>query len=1369
MQAWRIEATSDGHVRWIRSTVERGRVDHQPPSDETLGCSMEDLLLQAWPKITGEEYASGKEEEDKLRGYEDQCTTFSTGLGRSVLTSRSSAEKAKSVLEVNEDGGSGHCNGEYPMFQTGLGRPVSLEQSSVEKACALLGNRSIENTSRDGGQFQLFKTGSGRPVSVNKKSVDKARALLEKQKIEEEIEAGGPGDQLPLFDTGCGGTLSVDDAGTTYQNQKCEEGYGDGGEQIPIFKTGSGRPVSVNLSSIQKARAFLDNHINDEEHEDVPIFSTPRSGESALVNHSTVQKPTAALDIYNNGEVNGDVQMFSTGSGRPVSVNQRSMEKAKAVLQNHNNDEECGVRPIFSTGLGGSISVSTSSIQRAQTILENNKNDEVHGDVPMFATGSGRPVSVKKSSLQKAKAVLDSHNDEAHEDIPMFSTGSDWPVLVNKSSIHMAQSLLENYNNGHGDITSATRPGQPVYMKQSLVNAANTALENVDGEELHREHQLTENDIFASVEKDFEKNRKLPSDGISRAKNLLGLDENDLSATQLFNHAKKDQCNFLLPENQLHPDACRGQQGLSTAGGRPITLSKDALTRARNLLGNLRSEDEIILNEERMDREITPRSLELDFHRVGESRVAQGPEKEVPHQIGRDYGDGKVDAFASKRKPRKISSVTPFKRPRNSRFIAPLNRNVLLASDGSSSTTKLQNGCLKERVSTRYPFHLQRKAIREFFGGPPLHRNLDNVSVEVKQINANNADKFVFKNGGLGFDRVGSDECHALLIQSGALSGQATKQWVTNHYKWIVWKLACYERCYPSIAAGKFLTASNVLEELKYRYEREVNYGHRSAIKKILDGDVSPASVMVLCVCNINSSINPSLLKLDDKINDLSRRDPIGNDATTSPNAKIKLTDGWYSIDASLDALLTKQLLSKKIFIGQKIRISGASLCGWVGPISFLEASGTVSLSLHINGTYRASWDEPIGLCKRIGPPLAFWCIRNSGGTIPLTLLGIKKMYPLLYRERLSNGGYVVRSERREIKALQLYHQRRTNLAEEITLKSQEICSDPTLNETCEGAQIAKQIERSAEPEVLMAGMTSEQLKTFSSYQAKKQDTRQRNLSKKIENALEQAGLGLRDVSPFMKVRVVGLHGKNFSRKSQNKEGLVTIWNPTEKHKMDLMEGGIYHVTGLVPLNHGGDILYLQARGSSSIWKPLSSVQANHFESFFVPRKAVQLSNLGQVPLASEFDIAAVVLLVGDVYLSGQQKRQWIFMTDGSGSKSEFGMETGEICKFIVAVSFFSPVTEDDCSSELFSKRLEGSTVGFLNLVKRARDQRKSIWVAEATDYSTYTLSTQLPNASHLKNVASSAEKWAKSSPLVMKKLRERVLCLVNGQEFQIL
>jgi BRCA2 repeat len=155
------------------------------------------------------------------------------------------------------------------------------------------------------------------------------------------------------------------------------------------------------------------------------------------------------------------------------------------------------------------------------------------------------------------------------------------------------------------------------------------------------------------------------SDGIARAKTLLGLNENELSATQLSNYGENNQCKFILPEIQLHPGACQTQQGLSTASGKPIAISKDALARAKNLLGDLTLENEIILNKESLDREITPKSFEEDFH---ESGIMCEPVNAAPHQIEKDFRRGKDNAFASKRKPRKISSVAQFKRPRSSRL-----------------------------------------------------------------------------------------------------------------------------------------------------------------------------------------------------------------------------------------------------------------------------------------------------------------------------------------------------------------------------------------------------------------------------------------------------------------------------------------------------------------------------------------------------------------------------------------------------------------------------------------------------------------------------------------------------------------------------
>lgn len=71
------------------------------------------------------------------------------------------------------------------------------------------------------------------------------------------------------------------------------------------------------------------------------------------------------------------------------------------------------------------------------------------------------------------------------------------------------------------------------------------------------------------------------------------------------------------------------------------------------------------------------------------------------------------------------------------------------------------------------------------------------------------------------------------------------------------------------------------------RYEREVNQGHRSAIKRILEGDTPPSMMLVLCVSAI-------------RLNYKSRAQACSSMMSGSDHgegAKIELTDGWYEID----------------------------------------------------------------------------------------------------------------------------------------------------------------------------------------------------------------------------------------------------------------------------------------------------------------------------------------------------------------------------------------------------------------------------------------------------------------------------------------
>lgn len=85
---------------------------------------------------------------------------------------------------------------------------------------------------------------------------------------------------------------------------------------------------------------------------------------------------------------------------------------------------------------------------------------------------------------------------------------------------------------------------------------------------------------------------------------------------------------------------------------------------------------------------------------------------------------------------------------------------------------------------------------------------------------------------------------------------------------------------------------------LDVRYEREVNYGHRSAIKKILDGDASPSSMMVLCISAIRCS-ETNICKMDDMTGPNADKNKLTSSITveSNRNMRIELTDGWL-VDA---------------------------------------------------------------------------------------------------------------------------------------------------------------------------------------------------------------------------------------------------------------------------------------------------------------------------------------------------------------------------------------------------------------------------------------------------------------------------------------
>nr|XP_018624604.1 protein BREAST CANCER SUSCEPTIBILITY 2 homolog B-like isoform X5 [Nicotiana tomentosiformis] len=1060
--------------------------------------------------------------------------------------------------------------------------------------------------------------------------------------------------------------------------------------------------------------------------------------------------------------------VFRTGSGKPVAVKQSSISRALSILNDKNN-----VVPDTGQGIGreNSFALQEAAFQKGsgkalnapESFSPSGLEKQFNTSNSMFQTGSGKAVSISSAGLNRAKALLgleekgDNRSSDEH-----FGFRSSVPFVA-----------VEGIANTWSTKASAASLS-PFDVK---FNSSVCAAEELVPDFLHCADKPPPIKFHTAGGRSI----SVSSEALKRARSLLGdpelgclVDEKDV-VDPLFSFPKDQKSVDQSSIKELNSDtpvsllsAAKGSGSLSlfTPPFGSTLYHKKSSVRTENLApaSNLMKEFDAVAKEStsRLDHSIPPHgeafnknsaAVDLKENDIpSKPKLLQRPSRGSLVDISNNIGAGSADRnqnFGQKRKPGRGSFVSPFKKPRIAKIVTPLKRNDSGASNGFSNSAP-QLPSQKGKVSVRYPFHVARLYMKEYLGDPPSFQSkLENLPDEVRRMNPDIAETHVFNDKSCS-GCIGVKSFWEMLSQSGASMQYVSKEWVTNHYKWIVWKLSSYERCYSAKFSGKLLTICNVLEELKYRYEREVNYGHRSAIKRILEGDVPPSSMMVLCVSKVHSICNSPV----------GPQFSLSNTTENGACAKIELTDGWYSITAVLDILLSKKLAAGKLFVGQKLRIWGARFCGWTGPVSPLEASGTTSLLLHINGTYRAHWASRLGLCKGGAIPLSFLSIKDGGGSVPLTLVGISRIYPVLYRERLSNGGFVVRSERMEAKEMQSFNQRRYRVVEGITSESQRVKRDAYIgsdHESEEGARILKILERAAEPELLMAEMSKEQLNAFASYQAKLEASRQYDLQKSLEKALQAAGLAERDVTPFMRVRVVGLTSKSTPSKCCPQEGLITIWNPTEKQQSELAEGQAFAVTGLTPISSDSSTLYLQAKGSTAKWRPLSPMAIEGFEPFFCPRRSVPLSKLGEVPMTREFDIAAVVVFVGQLYTEAHQSKQWVFVADGSTST----LDSNDESETLMATSFTSPCIETDSFAPINSN-LVGSVVSFWNLIKRARDNVNNLWVAEATENSTYYLNFDHSHCSHLKEASASAERWAKISGSRLERLRGKVLSIIS-------
>jgi breast cancer 2 susceptibility protein len=164
----------------------------------------------------------------------------------------------------------------------------------------------------------------------------------------------------------------------------------------------------------------------------------------------------------------------------------------------------------------------------------------------------------------------------------------------------------------------------------------------------------------------------------------------------------------------------------------------------------------------------------------------------------------------------------------------------------------------------------------------------------------------------------------------------------------------------------------------------------------ILNRDVSAMTMIILCVAQT-----------------------IQQSERSEPSWSVELTDGWYSVRASLDLPLSNYVEQGRVKVGSKILVSDAHLVGFeegVDPLDptydALDRQCSPVLRLSANATRLARWDAKLGFVRPTKATRASGGLLRvekvsdivpAGGRLPLIDLIVVRKYPVLYREKKGN------------------------------------------------------------------------------------------------------------------------------------------------------------------------------------------------------------------------------------------------------------------------------------------------------------------------------------------------------------------------------
>ena len=339
-----------------------------------------------------------------------------------------------------------------------------------------------------------------------------------------------------------------------------------------------------------------------------------------------------------------------------------------------------------------------------------------------------------------------------------------------------------------------------------------------------------------------------------------------------------------------------------------------------------------------------------------------------------------IDSINTKRE--KFSSAVP---------------KVLDYDDSNTNTSikiqKMKYKSLEELISLYGPMQNDTESSLKFGINPILLEISADNSVRLRFDSSGKPTGFAGQSFGLHSCYGDTKDLKNILVTMGCDDALLSDVWISNHFRWIVWKLASIERRFSHLLSHSYLTYTHVADQLKRRYDKEICQAKRPILRKVLNRDIAASKLMILLVSKISVSQD------------------------TKNKFNVELSDGWYAVPTILDTHLQQFVCSGKIKVGSKLVVCNAILEGAEEGIDPLDRhypgivrSGAIRLKICANSTRLCKWNAKLGMVapsKRIlshGGVLGIKSLSDvipGGGSIPSINLVICKTYPLLYKENI--------------------------------------------------------------------------------------------------------------------------------------------------------------------------------------------------------------------------------------------------------------------------------------------------------------------------------------------------------------------------------